>query len=59
MENLGVNFDPANLLMYGKANSVDALNIFGRYVRGFMPRMMNTQLMVASWVGRNLLGEAE
>ncbi|MCD6537947.1 sugar phosphate isomerase/epimerase [Candidatus Bathyarchaeota archaeon] len=32
-ENLGVNFDPANLLMYGKANPVDALDIIGEYVR--------------------------
>lgn len=33
-ENLGVNLDPANLLMYGKANPVDALDILGKYVRG-------------------------
>ncbi|HEY89034.1 MAG TPA: sugar phosphate isomerase/epimerase [Thermoflexia bacterium] len=33
-DNLGVNFDPANLLMYGKANPLDALDILGRYVRG-------------------------
>ncbi len=32
--NLGINFDPANLLMYGKANPVDALDTIGRYVRG-------------------------
>jgi sugar phosphate isomerase/epimerase len=32
--NLGVNLDPANLLMYGKANPVDALDVIGRYVRG-------------------------
>ena len=32
---IGVNFDPANLLMYGKANPVDALDILGPYVRGF------------------------
>jgi sugar phosphate isomerase/epimerase len=32
--NLGVNFDPANLLMYGKANPVDALDILGPYVKG-------------------------
>ena len=32
--NLGVNLDPANLLMYGKANPVDALDVFGEYVRG-------------------------
>lgn len=31
---LGVNLDPANLLMYGKANPVDALDVIGRYVRG-------------------------
>lgn len=31
--NLGVNLDPANLLMYGKANPVDALRIIGKYVR--------------------------
>ncbi|MBP5173310.1 MAG: sugar phosphate isomerase/epimerase [Clostridia bacterium] len=33
-DNLGINLDPANLLMYGKANPVDALDIFGKYVRG-------------------------
>lgn len=33
-ENLGVNLDPANLLMYGKANPVDALDILGPYVVG-------------------------
>jgi L-ribulose-5-phosphate 3-epimerase len=32
--NLGVNLDPANLLLYGKANPVDALDILGPYVRG-------------------------
>jgi sugar phosphate isomerase/epimerase len=32
--NLGINLDPANLLLYGKANPVDALDVFGTYVRG-------------------------
>lgn len=32
--NLFVNLDPANLIMYGKANPVDALDVFGSYVRG-------------------------
>ena len=31
--NLGLNLDPANLIMYGKANPVDALSVFGQYVR--------------------------
>ena len=33
LDNLGVNFDPANLLLYGKANPVDALGVIGKYVR--------------------------
>jgi len=31
--NLGINLDPANLILYGKANPVDALDVFGKYVR--------------------------
>ena len=33
LDNLGVNLDPANLLMYGKGNPIDALHVFGKYVR--------------------------
>ena len=33
-DNVGLNFDPANLLMYGKANPIDALDIVGKYVGG-------------------------
>lgn len=33
-ENLGINLDPANLILYGKANPVDAMDVFGKYVRG-------------------------
>lgn len=32
--NLFVNLDPANLILYGKANPLDAAEIFGEYVRG-------------------------
>lgn len=33
LDNLGVNLDPANLILYGKANPVDALDTIGAYVR--------------------------
>ena len=33
-DNLFVNLDPANLILYGKANPVDALDILGDLVRG-------------------------
>lgn len=32
--NLFINLDPANLILYGKANPIDALDVFGAYVRG-------------------------
>ena len=31
-DNLGVNYDTANLILYGKANPVDGLDILGRFV---------------------------
>lgn len=31
--NLGINLDPANLILYGKGNPVDALDVIGPYVR--------------------------
>lgn len=42
-DNLYINLDTANLILYGKANPVDALDVFGKYVRnihakdGFYP----------------------
>lgn len=32
-DNLRVNLDTANLILYGKGNPVDALDVFGKYVR--------------------------
>ncbi|MBQ8523094.1 MAG: sugar phosphate isomerase/epimerase [Clostridia bacterium] len=32
-DNLGINLDTANLILYGKANPVDSLEVFGKYVR--------------------------
>lgn len=32
LENIGINFDTANLILYGKANSVDALDVYGKYI---------------------------
>lgn len=32
-DNLGINLDTANLILYGKANPTDSLEVFGKYVR--------------------------
>jgi sugar phosphate isomerase/epimerase len=34
IDNQGVNFDLANLILYGKANPVDAIELLGPYVQG-------------------------
>ncbi|MGC9972960.1 MAG: sugar phosphate isomerase/epimerase family protein [Bryobacteraceae bacterium] len=34
LDNVGVNFDPANLIMYGKADPVEALDLLGPLVLG-------------------------
>lgn len=34
LDNLGVNLDPANLIMYGKANPVDALDLLAPHILG-------------------------
>jgi len=34
LNNQGVNFDLANLILYGKANPVDAIELLGPYVQG-------------------------
>lgn len=33
LPNLGINLDPANLILYGKGNPIDALDVFGPFVR--------------------------
>lgn len=32
MDNVGINMDTANLILYGKGNSADAISVFGKYV---------------------------
>lgn len=34
LNNLKINLDPANLLLYGKGNPMDAVDVFGMYVVG-------------------------
>lgn len=34
LDHVGINLDPANLILYGKANPVDALDVFGKYIKG-------------------------
>ncbi|MBR5157458.1 MAG: sugar phosphate isomerase/epimerase [Clostridia bacterium] len=33
-DNLGINLDPANLILYGRGNPIDAIDIYGDKIRG-------------------------
>ena len=33
MDNCGINFDTANLILYGTGNPLDAIDVFGQYIR--------------------------
>ena len=33
IRNLGINLDPANLILYGRGNPIDAVGIFGNYIK--------------------------
>ena len=33
LDNLFINYDPANIFIYGLGNAIDALEVFGKYVR--------------------------
>ncbi len=33
-DNIGINFDPANLLMYGKGNPIDSLDLLSPFIKG-------------------------
>ena len=33
LDNLGINLDCGNLILYGRGNPIDSLDVFGRYVR--------------------------
>ena len=41
LDNVGVNFDAANLILYGKANPVDAVEILGPIFKECTPRTVS------------------
>ena len=52
-DNLGVNLDTANLILYGRANPVDALDVFGKYVRNIHAKDGCYPRTGMIWAGRH------
>ncbi|HOJ32188.1 MAG TPA: sugar phosphate isomerase/epimerase family protein [Candidatus Hydrogenedentes bacterium] len=58
LNNLGINLDTANCILYGKANPVDSLDVFGKYVKnlhakdGFYPTSGRPELAKEAPIGK-------
>lgn len=50
-QNLGINFDPANMILYGTGNPIEALMKVGKYVK-------SVHCKDATWAGDGQRGEA-
>jgi len=58
-DNLGLNFDPANLILYGKSNPIDALGIVGGHINGVHAKDGNYPLSGRSLGEETPLGEGQ
>ena len=52
MNNVVVCLDAANLIVYGKGNPVDALDVLGKYVRAVHPKADFIPLILATLENR-------
>lgn len=47
--NVGVNFDPANMLLYGKGNPIDAVGLLGPWIRQVHVKDANQSTVPGTW----------
>ena len=59
-DNLAVNFDPANMILYGAGQPLEALNVVGRYVRSVHCKDASVERMPGQpWYEDAPLGQGE
>lgn len=58
-ENVGVNFDPANMLLYGKGEPIDALKRLGRWLRQVHIKDANRTKVPGTWGEEVVVGTGE
>lgn len=46
---LGVNFDPANMILYGKGNPIEAVGVLGRWIRHVHIKDANASPVPGQW----------
>jgi L-ribulose-5-phosphate 3-epimerase len=47
--NLGVNFDPANMILYGKGDPIEALEVLGRWIKQVHLKDANPTITPGTW----------
>ncbi len=57
--NVGVNFDPANMILYAKGDPVEALGVLGPYVRGIHVKDARRTQVPGTWGEEVVVGTGE
>ena len=58
-DNLGVNFDPANMILYGSGEPIAALKVVGQYVRGVHCKDATWTTVEGEWGEEVPLGQGD
>lgn len=57
--NVAVNFDPANMLLYGNGDPIDAIRMVGRWVRGVHMKDARVANVPGTWGTELLVGQGQ
>jgi len=57
--NLGVNFDPANMILYGKGNPIEALRVLGAWIRQVHIKDARATKVAGTWGEEVAAGSGE
>lgn len=57
--NIGVNFDPANMILYDKGNPIEALKLLGRWVRNVHIKDARRTKVPGTWGTEEVAGTGE
>ena len=58
-QNLGVNFDPANMILYGKGNPIEALGVLGDWIRQVHLKDAKSTKVPGTWGEEVAAGKGE
>lgn len=57
--NVGVNFDPANMILYGKGDPIEAMRVLGPWIKQVHLKDANATLVPGTWGEEVPLGKGE